>query len=101
MMDNLQRCEVIIVNACPMCLADEETLDYFLIVISTSGLELVLGWFDCSRVLLQSLDDLFEVWKLGVGSSMERVMLRSSSCSYLYNLEGKKSLKASVIKWGP
>ena len=52
------------VNACPLCLTDEESVDHILFKcnFAHSTWSVVLGWFGCSWVLPNSLSDLFEAW---------------------------------------
>ena len=46
--DNLRRRKVCIVNACPMCLADEETVDYLFLNCKVAQFlwKSVFSWFD-------------------------------------------------------
>ena len=46
-MDNLRRRRVLVVNACPMCLSDEESIDHLLLNCKTAQYisKVTLGWF--------------------------------------------------------
>ena len=79
-MENLRRCKKIIVNACPMCLASEETVDHLLLNCKvTQGLWYeVLSWFDCCWTQPSSILRLFEAWRLEVGSNIWRVIWRTA-----------------------
>ena len=75
-LDNLRRRKIIIVNACPLCLASEETVDHLLLncKVVQAVWKSVIGWFDCSWVLPSSLLDLFDAWKKSVGNARGKVM---------------------------
>lgn len=75
-MDNLRRRRVLVVNACPMCLSDEETIDHLLRNCKTAQFiwKATLGWFHNCGPLPQSIPTLFEYWKMGVGSKGGKTM---------------------------
>ena len=52
------------VNACPLCLKDEESVDHLLLKCNFAHKtwSVVLGWFGCSWILPNSLLNLFEAW---------------------------------------
>ena len=58
------------VNACPMCLEDEETVDHLLLrcIYAVKIWNSVIGWFGCKWVLPKLLQHLFEAWKSPTGS---------------------------------
>lgn len=66
-MDNLQRPRVIIVNAYPMCLAVEESIDHLMIYcfIAHHLWMSIFTWFHISGPLPNSLPSLFQFWRLG------------------------------------
>lgn len=57
---------VIIVNACPMCLNDEENVDHLPLNCRVAqGLwSILFSWFGCSSVLPSTICGLFENWHL-------------------------------------
>eukprot|EP00268_Persea_americana_P004659 TRINITY_DN11508_c0_g1_i8.p1 TRINITY_DN11508_c0_g1~~TRINITY_DN11508_c0_g1_i8.p1 ORF type:complete len:235 (+),score=26.42 TRINITY_DN11508_c0_g1_i8:575-1279(+) len=74
-MDNLRRRRMLVVNACPMCLSDEETIAHLSLNCKTAQFiwKVTLGWFHCCGPLPQPLPALFEYWKMGVGSKRGNV----------------------------
>lgn len=64
MMNNLRYQRVLIVNACPMCLEDEDPLTTFWLIEKylRSLWKLVMGWFQCGGTLPNSLRSLFEYY---------------------------------------
>lgn len=67
-----------LVNACPLCLEGEETVDHLLRNCKVvQGLwHEVLSWFDCCCTHPSSILGLFEAWHLEVGSDIRRVIWR-------------------------
>lgn len=61
-MDNLRRQKIILVNASPMCLADEESVDHLLLrcKVAQEVLAHVVGLFGCHRVFPNSILEAFE-----------------------------------------
>ena len=84
--DNLRRRRKIIVNACPMCLADEESVEHLLLNCKVAkGLwSEVLSWFHCSWTQLRSIRGLFEAWLLEVGSNRGRILWRTAFPALLW-----------------
>ena len=82
---NLRNQKSCIVNACPMCLADEEAMDHLFLNCRVAQFlwTSVFSWLDVSGVLPFSLFHLFEVWNLGVSSCRGRIMWR---CSFVATL---------------
>lgn len=64
MMENLRQSNIIIVNACPLCLQAEELTDHLLLNCKLAyGLWVgVLQGFGCSWVLPNRTLDLFAAW---------------------------------------
>ena len=60
-MDNLRRKGKFLVNACPMCLEEEETVDHLTLNCRVANMiwNSVLGWFSCSWAFPRSIQDLF------------------------------------------
>lgn len=58
--------KIILVNACPMCLVEEETADHLILTYRVAQVlwANVLRWFDHSWVFPHNLKEIFEVWKL-------------------------------------
>lgn len=70
-----------VVNACPMCLAGEETLDHLLLsckVAQALWRSVLIRLFGCSWVLHRHHRELFKEWYLLPGSVKGRIMWRSS-----------------------
>ena len=63
-MDNLRRKGLVLVNACPLCLQDEESVEHLLLKCSFTHRvwTTVLDSFGCRWVLPNSLLALFEAW---------------------------------------
>lgn len=61
-MDDLHFRKRITINACPMCLADEETIDHLMSScrVAQARWRLVLRWLDCSWVFPRQIGELFE-----------------------------------------
>lgn len=78
--DNLRRLRNITVNACPLCLAVEETIGHLLLNCKmVQGLWYeFLSWFDCNWAHPSSILGLFEAWCLEVRSDKESVMWRTA-----------------------
>ena len=87
-MDNLRRRRVMTVNACPMCLADEETVDHLLVNFKAAQYlwKLILGWFKYNGLIRNSLPSLFEYWKLGVGSKGGKTMSKFSFLAVIWTI---------------
>lgn len=84
--DNLRCRRKIIMNACPMCLADEETVHHFLLYCSVAQ-ELwigVLSWFDCSWIFPHSINELFESWFLARLSIRGSILWRNAFLAVLW-----------------
>lgn len=75
-MDNLHKRKVIIVNACPMCLSDEESVDYLLLncVVAHKPWNMLLSSFQCSWVLPRTITDLYYAWKLPISSPKWKIL---------------------------
>lgn len=80
MMDNMRRRQRIMVNACPMCLANEESVDHLLLrcKVAQALWLFVVGWFDCFWTFPQSVGDFFQAWHLRSSSVREKIMWRTS-----------------------
>ena len=75
-MDNLRRRNMVVVNACPLCLADEETVDHLLLHCKmTKALwSSILNDFNCCWVLPESLPDFFQQWISPINTSKGKTM---------------------------
>lgn len=91
-MDNLRCRKKIIVNACPMCLEDDESVDHLLIRCKAARevWSHVLRWFDCSLVFPTTVFEAFDSLHLNLLSARGRIMWRLSFLpgGYLDHLEG-------------
>lgn len=76
-MDNLRRRHIFVVNACPMCLANKETIDHRCKVAQQLWLSLI-RWFGCCWVFANSILDLFEHWRVSIGTDIGKEMWRTS-----------------------
>ena len=64
-MNNPRQRGKIPVNACPMCLEDEETIDHLALTCNSAAKiwNIVISWFGCSWVFPKNIQDLFMAWK--------------------------------------
>lgn len=76
------------INACLMCLADEEMVDHFVLKcpIAHRVWYSVLHWFGCNWMMPYTLSHLNDTWKMGVGSLKRRVMWKLSSLAVIRSL---------------
>ena len=74
-MDNLRQRNMIIANACPLCLFAKELVNHFLLnsKVAYSLWNLVLRGFECSWVLPCTIVDFFNTWMFVVGSPKGRI----------------------------
>ena len=79
-MDNLRRHGVVLINACPLCLSAEETVDHLLLNCSfTQAIwTSTMDCFGCNWVFPRSILELFDAWKFGFQSKRGRLLWRSS-----------------------
>lgn len=93
-MDNIRRRELIIVNACPMCLAVEESIDHFLLncLITHYLWRSTLWWFHISTPIPNSLSSLFEFWRLGVGFRRRRIVWNVSFLAVIWSIWKQRNL---------
>lgn len=72
-------------NACPMCLADAESIDHLLLNCKYDQMtwRTVLNLFGCYGPLPNSLLQLFEAWKIGMGHLRERIMWKLPSLAII------------------
>ena len=72
----------------PMCLSDEESMNHLLLncKIAQSLWMSVVGWFDCSWALPNSLTELFQAWKNPLGGSRGKVMWRLSFLAMIWTI---------------
>lgn len=84
--DNLRRRDRILVNACPMELADKESVDHLFLgcKIAQVPWNKVLSQFDCSRILLHTILGLFKAWNLTSYSGKGKMMLKSPFLGVLW-----------------
>ena len=74
-MDNLRWRNMIIVNACPLCLVDEESVNHLLHrKLTNAHWSSTLKEFNFSWVLPQSLSELFHQWFYLISSSKGKTM---------------------------
>ena len=85
-MDNLSWHRKIIVNACPVCLVNEESVDHLLLNCKVAqGLwSEVLNWFHCSWAHPRSIGGLVEAWLLEVGSIKRKLMCKTAFPALLW-----------------
>lgn len=95
-MDNLRRRRRITVNACPMCSADEETVDHLLFSckVSQSLWISILAWFGSNWVFPSLILALFECWKTLTNSPKGKEMWRSFFLGMLWVLWKERNLDA-------
>ena len=107
-MDNLRRCKVIVVNASPTCLANEESIDHLLLNCSLNQRiwRSIFSWFKFCGPLPNSTPSLFGFWRLGVGSKRGQVMWKLSFSAAIWSLwkernlrcfEGKSSVVSKIV----
>ena len=87
-MDNLKRRGKILVNACPMCLEDEETIDHLLLRCNsaTKIWNNIISWFGCSWVFPKNIQDLFMAWKSPQRSHQGKEMWNLSFLAVIWHI---------------
>lgn len=75
MMDNLRRRNVIVVNACPLCLSDEESVDHLLLncKVAREGIQSLVVLVEAG-VFPRKIDEPFDAWKFAIGSSKGKIL---------------------------
>ena len=87
-MDNLRRRKMLIVNACPLCLANEESVDHlFLHCKQTKAIWLaILKEFNCSWFIPLSFPDMFHQWACPISTSKGKIMWRLSLIAFFWTV---------------
>ena len=87
-MDNLKRRGKIVVNACFMCLEDEETIDHLLLrcITAVKIWNTVICWFGCSWVFPKNVQDLFMAWKSPLGPHKGKEMWKLSFLVVIWHI---------------
>ena len=117
-MDNLKRRGKIVVNACPMCLKDEEIVDHLLLrcKIAMKIWNTFLTWLGCSWVPPNQIQDLFTALKSPIGSHKGKEMWKLTFLAVIWciwkernarRFEGTAAngesicgkIKFSVVQW--
>ena len=93
--DNLRKRGKIIVNACPICLEDEENADHPLLQCrcAVKIWNSVLSQFGCSWVMPEGIQQLFEAWNSPIGNPKGKELWSLSFLSVfspMAHLEGEK-----------
>ena len=93
------------VNACPMCLEDEENADHLLLRCrcAVKIWNIVISWFGGNWVLPRSIQHHFEAWKTLVGSLKGKERNCGSCRSFqLFGIYGRRgtldALKGQKLK---
>ena len=87
-LDNLRKRGKIIVNACPMCLEEEETVDHLLLSCKCAIKiwNSVISWFGCKWALPELLQQLFEAWKPPIGSKKGKELWKLLFLSAIWHI---------------
>ena len=87
-MDNLKRRGKILVNACPMCLKDEETIGHLLLRCNNAVKiwNTVINWFGCSWVFPKHVQVLFMAWKSPIGSQKGKEMWKLTFLAVIWHI---------------
>lgn len=95
--DNLHRRHRILVNACPMGMADKESMDHLYLGGKIAQVPWkVFSQFDCRRILLHTILGLFKAWNLTSYSGKGKMMLKSPFQGVVDNLEREEFL---LLRW--
>ena len=94
-MDNLLKRREIMVNACAMCLVDEENVDHLLVNcrVAMTIWRSVMKRFNYSWVFPRSISQLFEAWKMTVGSWRGRIMWKLSFLPTLWAIGKERNIR--------
>lgn len=90
----LCRRKMIIVNACPLGLSAEESIDHLLLscVMAQKIWNSILSSYKCSWVFQKHISNLFDGCRFGIGPPKEKIMWASCFlCNNMAYMEGKKS----------
>lgn len=107
-MDNLRRRGRVVVNACPLCLSAEESVNHLMLNCSMANSiwSAILNYFHVSWVLPRHIGELFEAWKLQIGATRGRTMWRLSFLATVWAIwkgrnrrcfEGRSSTTVDVV----
>lgn len=90
---NLQHRKNIMVSACPMCVPTAESIDPLLLNCRCTQLLWRSIWklFDCSGLLPNTLVQLYEAWKMGVGCQRGRKMWKVSFLATIRNIWNERN----------
>lgn len=99
-MNNLRHHKKIIVNACPIRLADEES-NYHLLLNCKVAEEVwshIIEWFDCSWAFPKSFLEAFEPWYVMLFSVRGRPMWRVTFLAALWTIWKERNSRSSWVK---
>ena len=94
-LDNLRCRKLIVVNACPLCLSVEESVDHLLLrcpMVNEIWNSLIQS-FDLSWVLCSSIHNLFGGWKFVFGSHKRRLLWRASFFASTWAIWKERNLR--------
>ena len=87
-MDNLKQRGKAVVNACPMCSEDEETIDHLLLRCNSAVRiwNSVVSCFGCSWIFPKHVQDLFVAWKSPIKSQKGKEMWKLSFLVVIWHI---------------
>ena len=94
-MDNLTRRGKILVNACPMCLEEEETVDHLTLNCRVANMiwNSVLGWFSYSWAFPRPIQDLIKSWKSPISHPRGKEMWNVAFLAVIWTLWKERSAR--------
>eukprot|EP00268_Persea_americana_P020191 TRINITY_DN20423_c0_g2_i1.p1 TRINITY_DN20423_c0_g2~~TRINITY_DN20423_c0_g2_i1.p1 ORF type:complete len:102 (-),score=3.72 TRINITY_DN20423_c0_g2_i1:199-504(-) len=94
-----QRIIIIIINACPMCLADEETVDHLLLGCKTAYSIWIaaLSWFGLSWTFLKTLLDHLNAWKLMSGATKGKQLWMTFFLATLWVIWRERNSRSMLV----
>ena len=92
-MDNLSRRGMIVVNCCPICIGDEESVDHLLLNRNVAQLiwRSVFASFGCSWVFPKCILELYQAWNLQNRSHKGKEMRRLSFLAVIWIIWKEKN----------
>ena len=94
-MDNIRPWNMVVVHACLLCLADEESVDHLLLHcrLTKALCPCIFIDFSCSWVLLQSLPKLFQQWFCPISRFKGKTIWRLSFLAFIWTIWKERNIR--------